>query len=118
MLGQVRRMSEAGGVTGYDADAGTALAARTDVFDTAVVQGHRRPPAVLGEHLGELASRVEGPAQDTRHDGLVDQGRCLGYRGHDRDQVSGLVGLQPVRAARPRSRPAAWDRPEVPIYRC
>ncbi len=98
-LGQVRGMGEAGGVAGHDADARPSLPARTDVFDAAVVQGHRRPPAVLGEHLGELASGVEGAAQDAGQDGLVDQERCLHCRGHGRDQVSGRLAAERVRRA-------------------
>ena len=59
-FGQVGCMGKTGGIADHDPDAGSALVARTDVLDPAVVKRDHRAAPVLGEHLRELAACGQG----------------------------------------------------------
>jgi len=56
LLAQVRSVRVPGGLAPYHADAGAALAARHELLHFGVVESGGGDPAILGEHLREVAA--------------------------------------------------------------
>src|SRR5205085_10353194 len=79
VLGEVGGVGETGGLAPDDPDPGTAVAARRELFDLALLERRRGRAPVLGEHLGEIAPRAEGGAEHALEDGFVDH-RNPAYR--------------------------------------
>ena len=68
------RLGEVGGVrvarrlAAHDTHTGSARSARDQLLDPSVVEACTRAPAILGEHLGEIAPGVQGMAQGAFED--------------------------------------------------
>ena len=71
-VAEVGGVRVAGGVAPHDADAGAPLAAGDQFLDLGVVEAGGRDPAVLREHLGEVATVVEGGLERALEHGFVD----------------------------------------------
>jgi hypothetical protein len=61
---------EAGRLAEDHSDAGTAVAARAQLLDAALIEHGRGRGAILHEDLGELAAPLEGGPEDSLQDVL------------------------------------------------
>ncbi len=73
-FGQVGGVGETGRLARDHADAGATITTGAEALDAAVVEVHRAPLGVLGEHLREVRAPAEGRFQRPSDDIGVDQG--------------------------------------------